>query len=77
MHTLAASGDFYLLDALLKHNVDVNAPDKVAKIEFLISVLLRFEYLIRQINVQFFSRTACVQSIGLFWETRWLLSVIC
>lgn len=29
LHTLAASGEFYLLDALLKHNVDLNAPDKV------------------------------------------------
>jgi len=29
LHTLAASGDFYLLDSLLKHNVDINALDKV------------------------------------------------
>ncbi|CAA6666736.1 unnamed protein product [Spirodela intermedia] len=28
LHAFAASGEFYLLDALLKHNVDVNAPDK-------------------------------------------------
>ncbi|KAL6648842.1 hypothetical protein ACP70R_013066 [Stipagrostis hirtigluma subsp. patula] len=28
LHTLAASGDFYLLDNLLKHNVDINALDK-------------------------------------------------
>ncbi|KAG8095886.1 hypothetical protein GUJ93_ZPchr0013g37977 [Zizania palustris] len=28
LHTIAASGDFYLLDNLLKHNVDVNALDK-------------------------------------------------
>ncbi|KAF7062220.1 hypothetical protein CFC21_068848, partial [Triticum aestivum] len=28
LHTLAASGDFYLLDNLLKHKVDVNALDK-------------------------------------------------
>ncbi|KAG0552910.1 hypothetical protein BDA96_01G548800 [Sorghum bicolor] len=28
LHTLAASGDFYLLDSLLKHNVDINAVDK-------------------------------------------------
>jgi len=28
LHTLAASGDFYLLDSLLKHNVDINALDK-------------------------------------------------
>ncbi|KAK1326477.1 hypothetical protein QJS10_CPA01g00326 [Acorus calamus] len=28
LHTLAASGEFYLLDKLLKHNVDINAPDK-------------------------------------------------
>ncbi|ONK55924.1 uncharacterized protein A4U43_C10F2350 [Asparagus officinalis] len=28
LHTLAASGEFYLLDALLKHNVDINAVDK-------------------------------------------------
>ncbi|KAJ0967904.1 hypothetical protein J5N97_024821 [Dioscorea zingiberensis] len=28
LHTLAASGDFYLLDTLLKHNVDINAVDK-------------------------------------------------
>ncbi|KDP43706.1 hypothetical protein JCGZ_22333 [Jatropha curcas] len=25
LHTLAASGEFYLMDALLKHNVDINA----------------------------------------------------
>jgi len=29
LHILAASGDFYLLDSLLKHNVDINALDKV------------------------------------------------
>lgn len=29
LHTLAASGEFYLMDALLKHNVDINAEDKV------------------------------------------------
>ncbi|KAI4327795.1 hypothetical protein L6164_020215 [Bauhinia variegata] len=28
LHTLAASGEFYLLDSLLKHNVDINAVDK-------------------------------------------------
>ncbi|KAF3787684.1 Ankyrin repeat domain-containing protein [Nymphaea thermarum] len=28
VHTLAASGQFYLLDMLLKHNVDINAIDK-------------------------------------------------
>ncbi|KAK9135809.1 hypothetical protein Syun_015139 [Stephania yunnanensis] len=28
LHTLAASGEFYLVDALLKHNVDINAADK-------------------------------------------------
>lgn len=28
LHTLAASGDFYLLNSLLKHNVDINALDK-------------------------------------------------
>ncbi|XP_038982757.1 ankyrin repeat domain-containing protein, chloroplastic-like isoform X3 [Phoenix dactylifera] len=28
IHTLAASGEFYLLDALLKQNVDINAIDK-------------------------------------------------
>uniref|UniRef100_A0A5B7C7T3 Uncharacterized protein n=1 Tax=Davidia involucrata TaxID=16924 RepID=A0A5B7C7T3_DAVIN len=28
LHTLAASGEFYLVNALLKHNVDINAQDK-------------------------------------------------
>ncbi|KAF8405473.1 hypothetical protein HHK36_010379 [Tetracentron sinense] len=28
LHTLAASGEFYLVDALLKHNVNINAADK-------------------------------------------------
>ncbi|KAE8715908.1 Ankyrin repeat domain-containing protein [Hibiscus syriacus] len=28
IHTLAVSGKFYLVDALLKHNVDINAVDK-------------------------------------------------
>ncbi|KAM7277709.1 hypothetical protein ACFE04_004843 [Oxalis oulophora] len=28
VHTLAASGEFYLLDALLKHHVDINTVDK-------------------------------------------------
>ncbi|KAK0604032.1 hypothetical protein LWI29_011341 [Acer saccharum] len=28
LHTLAASGEFYIVDALLKHNVDINAVDK-------------------------------------------------
>ncbi|XP_010557532.1 PREDICTED: ankyrin repeat domain-containing protein, chloroplastic [Tarenaya hassleriana] len=27
LHTLAASGEFYLVDSLLKHNVDINAAD--------------------------------------------------
>jgi hypothetical protein len=31
LHTLAASGEFYLMDVLLKHNVDINAADKVYK----------------------------------------------
>lgn len=29
LHTLAASGEFYLLTSLLKHVVDINVPDKV------------------------------------------------
>ncbi|XP_020978512.1 ankyrin repeat domain-containing protein, chloroplastic [Arachis ipaensis] len=28
LHTLAACGEFYLLDSLIKHNVDINAVDK-------------------------------------------------
>ncbi|KAK7406875.1 hypothetical protein VNO78_08510 [Psophocarpus tetragonolobus] len=28
LHTLAACGEFYLLDSMLKHNVDINAVDK-------------------------------------------------
>ncbi|OMO55738.1 hypothetical protein CCACVL1_27037, partial [Corchorus capsularis] len=28
LHTLAASGEFYLVDAVLKHNIDINALDK-------------------------------------------------
>ncbi|XP_073002606.1 ankyrin repeat domain-containing protein, chloroplastic [Typha latifolia] len=28
LHTIAASGEFYVLDRLLKHNVDINAVDK-------------------------------------------------
>lgn len=28
VHTLAASGEFYLMTSLLKHGVDINAPDK-------------------------------------------------
>ncbi|KAK6924539.1 Ankyrin repeat, partial [Dillenia turbinata] len=28
LHTLAASGEFYLVDGLLKHNVDINTADK-------------------------------------------------
>ncbi|XP_054809116.1 ankyrin repeat domain-containing protein, chloroplastic [Prosopis cineraria] len=28
LHTLAACGEFYLVDSLLKHNVDINAVDK-------------------------------------------------
>ncbi|KAI9111686.1 hypothetical protein K1719_017376 [Acacia pycnantha] len=28
LHTIAASGEFYLVDSLLKHNVDINAADK-------------------------------------------------
>lgn len=31
LHSLAASGAFYLVDALLKHNANVNAADKVHK----------------------------------------------
>lgn len=29
LHSLAASGEFFLLDKLLKHNVDINGVDKV------------------------------------------------
>ena len=32
LHTLAASGEFHLMDALLKHNVDINAVDVVGGI---------------------------------------------
>ncbi|GKV45125.1 hypothetical protein SLEP1_g52241 [Rubroshorea leprosula] len=28
LHTLAAAGEFYLVDSLLKHNIDINAMDK-------------------------------------------------
>ncbi|KAL0380617.1 UNVERIFIED_CONTAM: Ankyrin repeat domain-containing protein, chloroplastic [Sesamum angustifolium] len=28
LHTLAASGQFYLVNTLLKHNLDINVPDK-------------------------------------------------
>ncbi|PIN07828.1 hypothetical protein CDL12_19597 [Handroanthus impetiginosus] len=28
LHTLAASGEFYLVNSLLKHGLDINAPDK-------------------------------------------------
>ncbi|KAL2497588.1 Ankyrin repeat domain-containing protein [Abeliophyllum distichum] len=28
LHTLAASGEFYLMTSLLKHGLDINAPDK-------------------------------------------------
>ncbi|KAJ6989584.1 ankyrin repeat domain-containing protein [Populus alba x Populus x berolinensis] len=51
VHTLAASGEFYLMDALLKHNVDINAVDVngwtalhraiICKKQALISYLLR------------------------------------
>lgn len=30
LHTLAASGEFYLVDSLLKHNLDINATDVVS-----------------------------------------------
>jgi hypothetical protein len=29
LHTLAACGEFYLVDSLLKHNLDINATDVV------------------------------------------------
>lgn len=29
LHTLVGSGEFYLVDELLKNNVDINAVDKV------------------------------------------------
>lgn len=51
LHTLAASGEFFLLDALLKHNVDINAVDKdgltaihkaiISKKQAIINYLLR------------------------------------
>ncbi|XP_061949063.1 ankyrin repeat domain-containing protein, chloroplastic-like isoform X2 [Populus nigra] len=51
VHTLAASGEFYLMDALLKHNVDINAVDVngwtalhraiICKKQAIISYLLR------------------------------------
>ncbi|XP_057809391.1 ankyrin repeat domain-containing protein, chloroplastic-like [Salvia miltiorrhiza] len=28
LHTLVATGEFYLVDSLLKHNLDINTPDK-------------------------------------------------
>lgn len=38
LHTLAACGEFYLVHALLKHNVDINAVDKVLLGELLLIV---------------------------------------
>ena len=40
VHTLAASGEFYLMDALLKHNVDINAVDVVGGMTLLDSASL-------------------------------------
>lgn len=48
LHTLAASGEFYLVNSLLKHNLDINVPDKVSlddNWQFIYSFsLLCFEY---------------------------------
>ena len=38
LHTLAASGEFYLVNALLKHNVDINIQDKVCRTVIMIYV---------------------------------------
>lgn len=40
VHTLAASGEFYLMTSLLKHGVDINAPDKVHRVTTTICIFL-------------------------------------
>ncbi|XP_038974724.1 ankyrin repeat domain-containing protein, chloroplastic [Phoenix dactylifera] len=51
IHTLAASGEFYLLDALLKQNVDINAIDKDGLSAIHRAILCKkqaiFDYLLR------------------------------
>lgn len=34
LHTLAASGEFYLVDTLMKYNVDINVPNQVKMMTF-------------------------------------------
>ncbi|KAL8549926.1 hypothetical protein ACS0TY_008674 [Phlomoides rotata] len=52
LHTLAASGEFYLATSLLKHNLDINAPDKNGLTAIHKSILAKkqaiFNFLLRE-----------------------------
>ncbi|GFQ07861.1 ankyrin repeat domain-containing protein chloroplastic [Phtheirospermum japonicum] len=52
LHTLAASGEFYLVNSLLKHNIDINVPDKNGLTAIHKAILGRkqaiFNYLLRE-----------------------------
>ncbi|TVU48466.1 hypothetical protein EJB05_08104 [Eragrostis curvula] len=79
LHTIAASGDFYLLDSLLKHNVDVNALDKDGYLAIHKAILSKkaaiINYLLRNSANPFIQdkdgatlmhyavQTACIQTI--------------
>ncbi|KAL3614134.1 hypothetical protein CASFOL_042208 [Castilleja foliolosa] len=52
LHTLAAAGEFYLMNSLLKHNIDINVPDKNGLTAIHKAILGRkqaiFNYLLRE-----------------------------
>ncbi|KAL6494770.1 hypothetical protein OROGR_031570 [Orobanche gracilis] len=52
LHTLVASGEFYLMNSLLKHNLDINSPDKNGLTAIHKSILGRkqaiFNFLLRE-----------------------------
>ncbi|KAK9109351.1 hypothetical protein Sjap_017411 [Stephania japonica] len=58
LHTLAASGEFYLVDALLKHNADINAADKDGLTALHRAILCKKQavtnYLLRELANPFF-----------------------
>ncbi|KAL6497750.1 hypothetical protein OROHE_026989 [Orobanche hederae] len=77
LHTLVASGEFYLMNSLLKHNLDINAPDKNGLTAIHKSILGRkqaiFNFLLRESANPFVRDDFCKRTIKPFancftWE---------
>ncbi|KAL6522637.1 hypothetical protein OROMI_031595 [Orobanche minor] len=76
LHTLVASGEFYLMNSLLKHNLDINAPDKNGLTAIHKSILGRkqaiFNFLLRESANPFVRDDFCKRTIKTFCQLLYM-----